>query len=316
MAEWLANESEERRWAEPMGYRTAVLGALLGFAFLCGWYILAGMTWWVAFAFFAMILMFATIFTRGRAETGVAALASFPFWQASRQLKSFLGSRPLMANGKMTNLVLLGTLIFLHFGDYPEGMTYQMETLKLGEETRLRTRQLTWLIMVAMLVGIVVHLHTFMTMSHEWGYNTLGGGTTEGPYGVSISRDEWDEIAEVAKGNPAPADWARNGFTLGALAFTLALVAIRLRFPRSPFHPLGFVMTTSYGYAYWGPFFVAWLAKVFILRIGGVKLYHRLTPIFVGLVLGQIFALGVVWQLFAMFMNEEWRTLADPLSYF
>ncbi len=313
---WLPGEPEERRWAEPMTYRGAIIGAILGFAFLCGWYILAGMTPWVAGAFFLMILVFATIFTRGRAETGVASLASFPFWQASRQLKSFFGSQPLMPDGKMTNLVMLGSLIFLHFGSFPEGMTYQMETLKMGEETRLKTSNLKWIILGAMLVGILVHLHTFMTMAYEWGFNTLAGGITEGGYGTSISRTEWDEVATIAKGNPAQPDWARNGYTIGAALFTLLLVAIRVRFPRSPFHPLGFVMTTSYGYAYWGPYFVAWLAKVFILRVGGVRMYHQLTPIFVGLVLGQIFALGVVWQIFAFFCGDEWKRLADPLSYF
>lgn len=314
--DWLPGEPRDREWAEPMSYRTALIGAVVGFVLLAAWYIAAGMTPWVALAFFAMILVFAVIFTRGRAETGVASLASYPFWQASRQLKSFLGSRGLMANGKFTNLSLLGSLVFLHFGSYPEGMTYQMETLKLGEETHTNTKHLTWLILGAMLVGLLVNLHTTLGMAYEWGYNTLGGGTTDGGYGVSLSRTEWLEVSKVAQGNPAPPDWYRNGYTIAAGVITLALVAIRIRFPRSPFHPLGFVMTTSYGYAYWGSFFVAWLIKVVVLRVGGVRLYHRLTPIFVGLVVGQIFSLGVVWPTFALFTNDEWKSLADPMIYF
>ncbi len=117
-------------------------------------------------------------------------------------------------------------------------------------------------------------------------------------------------------GNLLAPDWNRNGFTIGAFLFTLALVALRAVFPRSPLHPLGFVMTTSYGYAYWGSFLTIWAIKAVILRIGGARLYVRLVPLFVGLVLGQVFALSVVWQGFALFTSDEWKKLADPLIYF
>jgi hypothetical protein len=266
--------------------------------------------------FFFLILLFAVIFTRGRAETGVASTASYPFWQASRQLKSFLGSAPLMVGGKYNNLAMLGSLIYLHFGDYPEGMTYQIESLRLGEEARVKTSHMTAVIMGAMLVGLIVHSTTFLNTAYEWGSNTLSGGTTAGGYGVSIARQEWQEVSRIVDGNALKPDWNRNGWTLGAFAMTLLLVLIRSRFPRSPFHPLGFVMTMSYGYAYWGSYFTIWLVKGIILRLGGVKLYHRLAPVFVGLVMGQIFALSLIWPLWAMFSPDEWKVRADPLIYF
>ncbi len=307
---------DEHGWADPLTPRLALGGAASGFAALCLWYYLAGMSWWVAVIFFALIILFATIFTRGRAESGVASLASFPFWQASRQLKSFVGSRGLMPGGSPSNLVLLGSLIFLHFGTFPEGMTYQIESLKLGEEVRIKTGHMTALIMGAMLVGLLVNFHTFLSMSYEWGANTLQGGTTQGGYHVSIARREYAEVSSVMDGNLLAPDWNRNGFTIGAFLFTLALVALRAVFPRSPLHPLGFVMTTSYGYAYWGSFLTIWAIKAVILRIGGARLYVRLVPLFVGLVLGQVFALSVVWQGFALFTSDEWKKLADPLIYF
>jgi Family of unknown function (DUF6785)/Domain of unknown function (DUF6784) len=301
---------------DPLSPRLAVGGAICGFAALCLWYYLAGMTWWVAAVFFGLIILFATIFTRGRAESGVAYTASFPFWQASRQIKSFLGSERLMPGGSYANLTLLGSLIFLHFGSFPEGMTFQIETLRLGEQSRIRTSHMTALIFGAMLVGLLVNFHTFLTVGYEWGSNTLQGGTTEGGYHVAIARQEYNEVSAIAKGQPLAPDWTRNGFTLGAFCFTLLLVALRARFPRSPFHPLGFVMTTSYGYAYWGSFLTVWAIKAAILRLGGVRLYHRLAPIFVGLVLGQIFSLSVVWMIFAQFTSDEWKQIADPLIYF
>ncbi|MGD8241149.1 MAG: hypothetical protein PVH68_21525, partial [Armatimonadota bacterium] len=311
-----ARGETERRWADPMSPRLALGGAVCGFVAVCLWYCLAGMSWWVAAIFFGLIILFAAIFTRGRAESGVAYTASFPFWQASRQIKSFLGSGRLMPRGSYGNLTLLGSLIFLHFGSFPEGMTFQMESLRLGEQVRVKTRHITGIVFAAMLVGLLVNFHTFLSTCYEWGANTLQGGITEGGYHVRIARREYAEVSQIADGHVLAPDWNRNGFTIGAFAFTLLLVGVHTRFPRLPFHPLGFVMTTSYGYAYWGSFLTIWVLKAIILRLGGVRLYHRLAPVFVGLVLGQIFAVSVVWQVFARFTPDQWKKLADPLIYF
>jgi len=89
-----------------------------------------------------------------------------------------------------------------------------------------------------------------------------------------------------------------------------------MRYLRFPLHPLGYVMTASYGYAYWFSFFVVWIIKGAILKIGGVRLYRRMLPLFLGLIIGQLFTLSFVWQGVALFAGERWRRAADPLAYF
>ena len=132
---WLPGEARERaRGPTRSSYRLAVIGGVCGFCALCLWYMLAGMSWWVAGIFFFLIVLFAVIYTRGRAETGVAStclvslLAGQPADQVLPGLRAAGGRRQLLQPR------LLGSLIYLHFGDYPEGMTYQIESLKLGEE--------------------------------------------------------------------------------------------------------------------------------------------------------------------------------------
>jgi hypothetical protein len=39
----------------------------------------------------------------------------------------------------------------------------------------------------------------------------------------------------------------------------------------------------------WLPIFVSWLAKVLILRYGGLRGYRRALPFFLGLILGEFF---------------------------
>jgi hypothetical protein len=45
--------------------------------------------------------------------------------------------------------------------------------------------------------------------------------------------------------------------------------------------------------------------------VGGGRLYHRLIPVFVGLVVGQVFASTIVWRVFDLFMPESWRAAAQ-----
>lgn len=298
------------------GYRLPVLGAMLGFLALCSWYVSAGMSWWVAGLFFGMVILFATVFTRGRAESGVPSLASFPFWQASRQLKNFLGSEPLLVNGSYANLTLLGSLIFLHFGLFPQTMTYQLETLKIARERGLSRRAVTGVVLAGMVVGLAVTFHAFLTLDYRYGANVLAGGTTSGGYHVSIALREYQAVGRIMSGTPLRPDWNRNGYTMGAFVLTLILVALRMRYLRFPLHPLGYVMTASYGYAYWFSFFVIWVVKGIILKVGGVRLYRRMLPLFLGLIIGQVFTLGFVWQGAALFADERWRRAADPLAYF
>jgi len=302
--------------ADDEGYRLPVVGLALGFAALCYWYVSVGMSWWVAALFFGMVVLFAVVFTRGRAESGAPSLASFPFWQASRQLKSFLGSAPLMAGGSHANLTFLSSLIFLHFGLFPQTMTGQIESLKLAEERGLSRRAITWVMVLGMALGLVVTFHTFLSLYYEYGANVLAGGTFSGGYHVALAVGEYNEVSGVLAGTPLLPDWNRNGYTIGAFVVTLALVALRMRYLRFPLHPLGYVMTASYGYAYWFSFFVVWIIKGAILKIGGVRLYRRMLPLFLGLIIGQLFTLSFVWQGVALFAGERWRRAADPLAYF
>lgn len=300
----------------PISYRLATIGAVAGFLVVCAWYVAAGMSWWIPPIFFGLVVLFATIFTRGRAEAGIGSLASFPFWQASRQIKSFLGTRPLTPDGNYTNLSMLASLIFLHFGLFPETMTYQIEGLKIGEDARLSPKSMTALMSVALVIGMLAMMWFAVGAFYEWGGNTLSGGTTGGGYHVRITLTELAAVDTVIKGTHSPPDGARNAFTIGALLFTLLMVVIRVNWLRFPLHPLGLVMTLPYGYAYWGPFLAAWLVKWGILKFGGIRLYTTLIPFFIGMIVGQIFSLSIVWQVVALFMPEQWRTVADPLSYF
>ncbi len=93
-----------------------------------------------------------------------------------------------------------------------------------------------------------------------------------------------------------------GGVTAGTLA-TLVLMFCRTRYAGWPFHPVGYAMANTWTMNYnWMPFFIAWLAKVLITRFGGLRLYRRALPIFLGMIAGD-FLHGGFYTLLACFTD-------------
>ena len=70
---------------------------------------------------------------------------------------------------------------------------------------------------------------------------------------------------------------------------TFLMIICRYLFYWWPLHPIGFVVAASapIRVAFF-PFLLAWLIQVILLRIGGVRLYRRVQPLFLGLLVGYI----------------------------
>ncbi|MBT4140736.1 MAG: hypothetical protein HOE48_22680 [Candidatus Latescibacteria bacterium] len=80
-------------------------------------------------------------------------------------------------------------------------------------------------------------------------------------------------------------------FGMGAVIMGL-LTLLRYRIPGWPLHPIGFTVGCTYfTQKTFVSVFFAWACKYLILRFGGVMLYRRMRPLFVGLLVG--YALGV-----------------------
>jgi hypothetical protein len=103
---------------------------------------------------------------------------------------------------------------------------------------------------------------------------------------------DWLNMALTQGFEPEARRW---GAVLGAAGFTALLYSLRSRFPWFPFHPLGYCIGPGLIWL-WFPFLLAWLAKLLILRYGGLRVYHRALPFFLGLVLGD-YVVAALWSL-------------------
>ena len=106
---------------------------------------------------------------------------------------------------------------------------------------------------------------------------------------------------------PPPRAVARVLATAAGFAVALGLGVIRSALVRSPLHPLGFILATAYGdhTTIFFPMFCAWLIKTSVLRAGGLALYRRLIPLFLGLILGHYLIGGILWPVLSLLLAPE-----------
>lgn len=290
---------------EPLSNRTAVLLALGGFAYMLIFAMRAGMWWWTALLYFGLILLFALVYARARAEAGAAMVWLFPFYLHKQMMIYALGSAPYASGSNFGNLTIFSTFMFATRGYFQSQMAYQVEGSKIAQEANLKQRTMAWWLVAAVVVGMVaasyIHLHAY----YLHGANILEGGTTQGGYRVTLAKTEFEELSGFMKAHRAP-DRPRTMAGLSGAIIVAALVILRSYFLRFPLHPLGYAMVTAYGGPIWGPFLLVWIAKSVILRLGGMRAYRRGIPFFMGLVMGHFFLAGLVWGWLSI-INEMYR---------
>jgi len=290
---------------EPMSYRQAAIGLVVGMGLMLVWTSAAGMALWTAVIYLGLFLLFSLVYARARAEAGAAMVWLFPFYQHKRMMISIAGSEPYQRFGGWSNLTIFSLLMFLSRGYFQSMMAYQIEATKIADEARIKQRTMALWLLVALVVGLagayVIHLQAY----YMHGANILEGGTTQGGYRTRLATQEYEELSSFMRGHKEP-DRARTAAAGVGFLVAAGLIALRSIFLRFPLHPLGFAMVTAYGYPLWGPFFIVWVIKVLVLRIGGMGMYRRLIPFFLGIVIGHFFTAGLVWGWLSI-VNEMYR---------
>jgi len=288
---------------EPMPYRMSVIGLIVGFGGMLVWAGMAGMALWTAAIYFFLFLLFALVYARARAEAGAAMVWLFPFYQHKRMMINIAGSEPFQKMGGWSNLTIFSMLMFLSRGYFQSMMAYQIESTKIADQGKICQRSMAIWLVVALVVGLagayVIHLQAY----YMHGANILEGGTTQGGYRTRLATQEYEELASFMKGHKEP-DRSKTGAAAVGFLVTAALIGLRTVFLRFPLHPLGYAMVTAYGPPLWGPFFIVWVVKTLILRIGGMGMYRRLIPFFLGIVVGHFFTAGLVWGWWSA-INDE-----------
>ena len=267
---------------ELLSFRVAVFAGLAALGYIPAWLHAAGMAWTMALVWTAATLVIFVGVARIVSETGL------PYVRGPLTAQSFTAYGLGTANYSGDSI----TMLTFSYAFISQGkglfMTPFMHASRLASEVPSARRMAT-AVVAAMVIGIAVCLVLTLYLGYTMGaYNFRD-------YPFSAASRHMFAITEKYLTNPLPVAWDRwRFFGIGGAAMML-LTYLRHRFPWWPLSPIGLTIATTY------PtlqselmIFVAWAVKTIVLHVGGVTLYHRSKPFFLGLAGG--YALGVAFS--------------------
>ncbi|OGG46162.1 MAG: hypothetical protein A3F84_26140 [Candidatus Handelsmanbacteria bacterium RIFCSPLOWO2_12_FULL_64_10] len=275
---------------ELLSYRTAVFGWVGALAFATAWLCAAGMEVWVALTFLSAALLTFLGLSKVVAELGLA----FVYYQVQpyEAVLHLWGSR-LMAPSSVTALSFMRVFNSIGKGFLMPAFTQAVKAVY----GTVRPRRIAAVIWLALGAGFAVSLCNTLFVGYRYGaYNMEKGGVMVGTQSV-FNQAASAIRSPLPMGGDGRVMWA--GIGLAAMA---ALTLVRYRATWWPLHPIGLAIQGSYGVTRPAiSIFLVWTIKWTVMQIGGVRLYERGKPFFVGLLAGQglstaiVFVVDLIW---------------------
>ncbi len=269
---------------EIMSYRAAVFACLGGSAFMLLFLRAGGLPLWAGATMLLVAFVLFVGITRIVVEGGMASCRA-PLI-APNFVVSGMGAGAVGAPG-------LTTLVYTYSwtGDIRTFvMASAAHALKLLDEVREAggRRWVFWCLAAAVAVTTSASCWIMLRLAYEHGGTNLNAGYFQHITMIPI------RYLDFYLKNPAPPNWdgwMHTGLGAGVMA---VLMFVRQRFLWWPLHPLGLpISATRIMDLVWFSVFLAWLAKLTILRYGGPRLFLRLRPFFLGMILGQFVVAGL-----------------------
>ncbi len=264
-----------------------------------------GMDWFIALLFSLTVMLLFLVFTRIICETGSPFMQCG--WYPGTLLASTLGFSALGS----VPLVMVCFISPILTQDPREClMPYVANGLKMAENTGVRRSALAWIGFAAMAIALVVCFVSWTKGIYQNGSFADGwaNGSVPNMHLDSATRG----LAELTDtGRMAVADATHGLAKLGQVttaghvsevtwfAFGIGAVVVlsMLRFSFSwwPLHPVLLLVWGTYpAMCSWPSFLLGWAIKLLVVRFAGGKTYNQLKPLFLGVILGEIFAIAVI----------------------
>ena len=269
--------------SEALPYPVAFWGFIAGFAVMVAWSMAAGVSLTLSLFLWISYVVIAVVLSRVVAEGGL--LFVHHTWMPLGTLAGLFGQGTATLLSPLAGAAPAAFIEMATIQDFRASlMPSFVQGFKLAHDRGIAARPLLWLIGAVITVGMVVGF----AMNVQMGYRGGGGLGLQGwlqLWGPSQAGSSTYNIINTTV-NADPTAWLFTGVGIAVIAFTILM---RARFAWFPFHPLGYLMATSYPvHAFWFSIFLGWLAKTLIGRYGGSDSARRVLPFFLGLALGDV----------------------------
>ena len=274
---------------EPMTYRTAIIMMATGLVFLIFFCHQIGMSLWTILLFLMIYFPMVIGVTRIRAEVG-PPIHQMIFVDPGRTMVAALGTRRLGTNN-LTGLTFLYPFVRC-FRAHP--MPSELEAFRIAERTQIGYRQLQTGMIIAIIFGVLFTFWIYLHIMYQMGAASKARGWL-----VYMGWESFNRLQTWIV-HPRNSNVTEVGVITGSFLFTILLLIMKNSFLWWPLHPGGYVLVTGTGFSgLWFTALLSWTVKATVLKIGGVRLYRKAVPFFLGLILGD-YTLGCLWSLLGL----------------
>lgn len=272
--------------AEMRRYRWAVFSIFASMSYLIGFCYVAGMSVWVSAVFFLIFFGLSTVVTRIRVEAGYP-MHDFAFRPEDIVVTGF-GTQAVGP----TSLTLFSYLHFFTYAHRSNPQPHQLEAFRLADRMNLSINgMLIAGILIATVVGSIAACWAYLHTAYQYQGSTWPG------WPIFNRLQNWLSY-------PRGTDVKSLIFMGGGFGIGLGFLIMRRLFIWWPFHPAGYVIGGTWSLnLLWFSIFISWLAKLIVLRFGGLKLYRQTSAFFIGLVLGE-FVTASFWGVIGTILGQ------------
>ena len=275
--------------SEPMTYRTAMTIMTIGLVFLIFVCHQIAMSLWAILLFLIIYFPMVIGVTRIRAEVG-PPVHQMIFVDPGRTMVAALGTRRLGTNN-LTGLTFLYPFVRC-FRAHP--MPSELEAFRIAERTQIGYRQLQIGMIIAIIFGVLFTFWIYLHVMYQMGAASKARGWL-----VYMGWESFNRLQTWIV-HPRNSNVAEVGVITSSFLFTIVLLIMKNSFLWWPLHPGGYVLVTGTGFSgLWFTALLSWTVKATVLKIGGVRLYRKAVPFFLGLILGD-YTLGCLWSLLGL----------------
>ncbi|HGE71266.1 TPA: hypothetical protein ENX78_10555 [Candidatus Poribacteria bacterium] len=280
---------------ELMPYRFAFWGLIISFILTVLWCYMAGITLLFAVFEIAIYMFFvAIVMARSTSECGLLMTET-----SFRPVDMYSMILPKASLGAQTLTIL--SLFDAVWTRDQRGLLFTgfLDGLKIADGVQMRRRSLLSVFIVAILIALCVSAVIHLWLPYHRGALNMYSYTYWGNplWGFQ------DNASAVERASGQDALWSMFAFFIVGIVVATFLAIMRTLFWWWPLHPLGYALSASWTMiVFWCPVLVAWAIKQPVIRYGGMKVYKRLRPFFLGMIFGE-FSMAVIWTVISWIFN-------------